>query len=102
MEHKENIEDDKPKSEVKRGKNKANIILKEGMIAFCEGNMETFNKAFKDLKDKDKCDVYLKALGYCLPSIKAVDFTDKTDGIENSLKKRISSLINADETNNTK
>lgn len=88
---------DKQKEKNTRGPNKANKILKEVVRNFCEGNAEAFKDAFKELGAKEKCDVYLKALSYCIPTIKAVDFKDNTPANKSGFRSRIKDLVDPPE-----
>lgn len=59
-----------------KGTRNKNTEIKNFFRDFVIEYQDEFKKSFKNLKDKDKCVVYLKASEFVLPKVSSVKFED--------------------------
>lgn len=68
-----------PKGRPKGSKNKVTRNLREWVYEWCEGNQRQFKRDLDELTPKERIDVFLKLLSYCLPRLQAVQAEIKTE-----------------------
>jgi hypothetical protein len=62
----------------KKGANKVSLKVKEAIVDFLERNIETIQKSFDTLKDKEKLEFIANILPYAAPKLSSVQTDNET------------------------
>lgn len=72
------------------------IRVKSAVSAFIDDNMDVFKESFEQLEAKEKCDVFLKMMGFVIPKMASNEIAATVENVDaNSELKQLAESVEA-------